>query len=68
MTTYDLGPGPEDRVNELEQAAGVAADRLESVIQMLTMPLPDRIHVEGLRGSLPDIVRGLRAVVPRERP
>lgn len=37
-----------------------ALDRLESIICGMDLPLPDNIHVAGLRGALPKIHAALK--------
>lgn len=37
-----------------------AIDTLENLIAALSMPMPDHIHVQCLRGQLPDVLTQLR--------
>jgi hypothetical protein len=52
-----------DRTSPLREAAGVAADRIDSLIAALSLTVPPATHLEGLRGALPDIVAELRAAL-----
>ena len=44
------------QTEETIERMGVLIDRLDSLTYSLNMPVPDSIHVKGMRGSLPDIV------------
>mgnify|MGYP001617274670 CR=1 FL=1 len=46
---------------ELEKL-GILIDRLDSLTYSINMPLPIAIHIDGIRGSLPEIVEELKAV------
>jgi hypothetical protein len=37
-----------------------AIDTLENLIAALGMPIPDRIHVDAMRGQLPQVVDQIR--------
>jgi hypothetical protein len=57
----DRGTIPQRRSGEsLALAAEGAADRLDSLIAALSLPLSDEIHVECLRKLLPEVARDLR--------
>lgn len=61
--------GPSRAAKELEdlrEAAGRAADRIENLTYALQLKVSDSIHLEGIRGALPDILRELRAALPDE--
>lgn len=47
----------------LRDAIGRAEDRIGNVLGALALPLPDRLQVEGLRETLPDIRAELQAAV-----
>jgi len=38
-----------------------AIDSLSNIIAALSLPVPDKIHVEGLRGTLPEIRDKIKA-------
>ncbi len=40
---------------------GQAIDRVDNILFALKMPLPDAMHVQVLRNSLPEIVEDLKA-------
>lgn len=50
------------------EALGEEIDRLDSVTTMLVngRGLPDKIHVEALRATLPAVVKALKAVYEAE--
>lgn len=47
-------------MDEKLENLGQAIDSLDAITHALSMPIPDRIHVEALRGSLPDLVKKLK--------
>jgi hypothetical protein len=55
-----------EHVGQLERerdAAGRAADSIDSLIHALRLNVPAHIHLEGIRGTLPEILRDLRKVI-----
>lgn len=48
-------------MSEAQEQLGVLIDELDSLASALSMPLPDAIHVQALRASLPGKVDGLKA-------
>lgn len=48
-------------MNEAQEQLGVLIDGLDSLVSALSMPLPDAMHVQALRASLPEKVEGLKA-------
>lgn len=47
-------------MTEQQEEMGSLIDRLENVTAMLVVPLPDKIHVDCLRESLPEITEKLK--------
>lgn len=45
------------------EAIGEVADTIDNLIAALGMPLPDKLHVKGLRESLPEISATLKRIV-----
>ena len=41
---------------------GLLIDKLENLIQAMTMPLPDSIHIQGIKPALPEILNEVKAV------
>lgn len=39
---------------------GRLIDRIENIQHALALPIPPQIHIEGIKGSLPDIVKELK--------
>lgn len=48
-------------MNEGMDKLGQEIDRLDSVAQALSMPLPDSLHVQALRETLPALVAAPKA-------
>ncbi len=50
---------------ELVEASGRAADRIDNLLAALTLPVRDAIHLQGVRGTLPEIGEELRAALAK---
>jgi hypothetical protein len=50
-------------IHDRNATIATAADRLDSLIAAMSLPVPAATHLEGLRGTLPDIVAELRAAL-----
>ncbi|HAM55619.1 MAG TPA: hypothetical protein DCQ64_09505 [Candidatus Rokubacteria bacterium] len=50
---------------DLLEVTGRAADRIDSLLAALTLPLPQEIHLAGLRAALPEIRNDLNAAYIR---
>lgn len=48
---------------EQKEKIGEVVDRLENLIAALSMPIPDSIHVECLRESLPEVKEQLQELL-----
>lgn len=48
---------------KLRDALERAADRIENLLCALDLPLPDRLHLQGLRGALPEIRDEIRSTL-----
>ena len=48
-------------MNEKYENLGLAIDRVDNLAHALQMPLPDKMHVEQLRSTLPEVVAELKA-------
>ena len=44
------------------QALGELLDTIDSIKHALNMPVPDLIHVEAMRGILPDLTNAIKEV------
>jgi len=53
------------RLAELIESVGVVADRIDNVVHALTLRVLPSIHLEGGRGTLPDILAQLRAALEK---
>lgn len=51
---------------QMHEACGHAVDRLENLLAAMKLPLPPRLHLEGLSGNLESIRDELRAALPAE--
>ena len=51
---------------ELIEAVGQAVDTLDSLTSAMSMPLPDSLHMQGLRGSLPELRESLAQALTKE--
>lgn len=47
--------------DQAREDLGRAIDRLDALSHSLALPLPESIHVNCLRGQIPDVVRELKA-------
>lgn len=47
-------------MNEATEELGQAIDQIENLSSALTLPMPDGLHVEALRKSLPDAAMRLK--------
>jgi hypothetical protein len=63
-------PDPRETCARLRQAGSALADRYEATIDRienllgaLALPLPDRVHVQGIRALLPEIRDAARAAL-----
>jgi hypothetical protein len=59
-------PPPAAAERGLRERVEGAVDRIENLLGALAIPMPDRLQVKGIRGSLPSIRDDLRAALREE--
>lgn len=47
-------------MNQAAEELGQAIDQVENLRSAITLPLPDHLHVQALRSSLPDVTMRLK--------
>ncbi|WP_428414441.1 hypothetical protein [Methylibium sp.] len=51
-----------EHTHESMELLGMQIDTLENLQGALKLPMPANLHVQGIRGSLPDVVAALKRV------
>ena len=47
-------------MSEAQEKLGQAIDRVDNLAHALSLRIPDRMHVDALKGSLPEVVKELK--------
>lgn len=50
------------RIEALGEAVGLVADQVDSLVHAMHLPIPDAMHVNALRESLPEVRAELRRI------